>query len=350
MPDAGLDREGRFVAGLGALAFDGFDQGAFFAADVAAGADKNFQVEVEIGAQDFFAEQAGAIAAANFLAEDFFLEMVFVADIEDAFFRAADESGQDHAFDDQVRKMGEDEAVLDGAGLAFVGVADDVFFGPWLFADQIPLHAGGETGAAHAAEFGGFEFSERAVPIFGGGELAGYAVLLVVGVGVGGALHAGVVEVRGFQRVAAKGAVYDLFGAGGGDVGENLIIDGSGWGVIAAAQAGDVANQDFLRAGGGEAMFQVGAQVAGAVEVAAHVGADADIGCGRRGQMKMGVEAGDAVNLIQGRAGALRQSFQLRLRQEAIAQLYGPQVVEDHGVPSRVKGAERFPRTPYSAK
>ena len=89
-------------------------------------------------------------------------------------------------------------------------------------------------------------------------------------------------------------------------------------------------------------MLEIGAEIAGAVEVAAHVGADADVGFGGRSQMKMGIEAGDAVDLIEGRAGALRQSFKLRLRQEAIAQLYGPQVVEDHGVPSRVKGAERF--------
>ena len=66
-------------------------------------------------------------------------------------------------------------------------------------------------------------------------------------------------------------------------------------------------------------MLEIGAEVAGAVEVAAHVGADADVGFRGRGQMKMRIEAGDAVNLIERRAGALRQSFELRLRQKAIA-------------------------------
>ena len=77
--------------------------------------------------------------------------VIFVADIEDASLGAGDETGEDHAFDDEMREVGEDEAVLDGAGLAFVGVADDVFHGIGLLANQVPLHAGGKARAAHAA-------------------------------------------------------------------------------------------------------------------------------------------------------------------------------------------------------
>ena len=84
-------------------------------------------------------------------------------------------------------------------------------------------------------------------------------------------------------------------------------------------------------------MLEVEAQVGRAVEVAAHVRADANVGFGRRSQVKMRVEAGDAVDLIERGARALRKSFELGLRQKAVAQLDGPQVVEDHSAPSRVK-------------
>src|SRR5258708_19441585 len=54
LPEADLARKGRLVARLGAMAFDGFDERAFFATDVAAGADKNFQIEIEVAAEDLF--------------------------------------------------------------------------------------------------------------------------------------------------------------------------------------------------------------------------------------------------------------------------------------------------------
>src|SRR6266849_9133623 len=54
LPQAHLSGEGRFISGFGAVAFDGFDQGAFLAADITAGADKNFQIEIHVAAQDSF--------------------------------------------------------------------------------------------------------------------------------------------------------------------------------------------------------------------------------------------------------------------------------------------------------
>ena len=58
VPKAIRARKGRLVARLGALAFDGFKQRGFFAADIAAGADEDFKIEIEIAAQNVLAEQS----------------------------------------------------------------------------------------------------------------------------------------------------------------------------------------------------------------------------------------------------------------------------------------------------
>src|SRR5260370_31608624 len=145
-----LSGELSLVGRYGAICHYGYDDRTFVATDLSAGADKNFHVVVEIAAKDFLSQKPGAIAAANLFAEDFFLKMIFVADVEDAAFRSGDQARYDHALDEQVRQVGHDEAVLDGAGLAFVGVANDISHRIGLFADKIPLHAGGKSGAAHA--------------------------------------------------------------------------------------------------------------------------------------------------------------------------------------------------------
>ena len=46
--------------------------------------------------------------------------------------------------------------------------------------------------------------------------------------------------------------------------------------------------------------------------------------------MKMGIKAGDAVNLIQGRLGALGKRLELRLWQKTVTSLNSAKVVEDH--------------------
>ena len=46
----------------------------------------------------------------------------------------------------------------------------------------------------------------------------------------------------------------------------------------------------------------------------------------------MGIKAGDAVNLIQGRTGSLRKRLKLRLWQKTVPSLNSAKVVEDHCV------------------
>src|SRR5216683_514801 len=299
LPQADLTGEGWLIARLGAMTFDGFDQRALFATDIAAGANKNFQVVIEIAAEDFFSEKPCSIATANLFAEDFFLQMVLVANIKDAALRAGHQPGDDHAFDQQMRQIGHDEAVLDGAGLAFVRVADNVFDRIGLFADEIPLHAGGKSGAAHAFQFGSLKLCEHVVPRERLNEFAHDAVFFAVAIRIGFAHDACLFGMRLVHIIAAYRAAGELLGMRCRDIRENVIVDGNRGRMIAAAQAGDVPNLHIFRSRIGEATLQIGAQFASAIEAAAHVRANANFGFGRRHEMKMGIKTRNAVDLIK---------------------------------------------------
>src|SRR5437016_348912 len=337
LPETDLPRKRRLVARLGAMAFNGLDERAFLTAYVAAGADKNFEIIIDVAAQDFFSEEASAVAAANLLAKDFFLEMIFVADIENAALRAGHQAGDDHAFDEEMRQVSHDEAVLDRAGLAFIGVADNVFHGIGLFANKIPLHAGGKSGPAHAFQFRGFELCEDIVPGLGWDELADDIVPFILAIWVGLAGYAGRLGVRLVNLFAADSTAGDPFGMRGGDIREDVIVDGNCGSMIAAAETGDVSNLYIFWPPIDEAALEIGAQLRSAVEMAAHVGTDANLRFGRRYEMKMGIETRDAVDLIERRLGAMRKTLKFRFGQETVAKLDGPKVVEDHGAPSRAK-------------
>ena len=67
--------------------------------------------------------------------------------------RHAHRVGRDrHALDDDVRVEHQDVAVLAGAGLAFVGVADEVLGTRELARHEAPFEPGGKAGAAAATQ------------------------------------------------------------------------------------------------------------------------------------------------------------------------------------------------------
>ena len=65
-----------------------------------------------------------------------------------------------HAFDQRMRVVADDVAVLERARLAFVGIADEVFLARELARHEAPLQAGRETGAAAAAQAGGLQVGD----------------------------------------------------------------------------------------------------------------------------------------------------------------------------------------------
>jgi hypothetical protein len=79
-----------------------------------------------------------------------------------------------------------------------------------------------------------------------------------------------------------------------------MIIHDDRRGLIASAEAGDVADANLFCVGALKSGIERGADLVGSAEMAAHVGADADIYSRRRAQVKMRIEAGHGVNLTHG--------------------------------------------------
>ena len=80
------------------------------------------------------------------------------AAVDVAFFGADGVAAQHHAFEQAVRVALDDGAVHEGAGVAFVGVADDVLDVARGLGGEFPLEAGQEAGAATAAQAGVLDF------------------------------------------------------------------------------------------------------------------------------------------------------------------------------------------------
>src|SRR5688572_3388922 len=152
LPQSLLTRKRRLVARLGAFAFKGFEQRRLFTANVAAWTDEYFQLERQIRSKDTRAKQAFGVTPPDLRFENVLLLLVLVSDVKDALPRAHRQPAEDHALDEQVRRVRHDVTVFDGARLALVGVADDVLLRAWLIAHQLPLHAGRETGAAQTPQ------------------------------------------------------------------------------------------------------------------------------------------------------------------------------------------------------
>ena len=148
--------EGRLDAGHAALAFEGLHQGGLFADFVGAGAGLGDDVEVDARAEDVLAEEAFFVGFGDGALDDLEQVAVLAAQVDEAQLRPDGEAGDHGALDDRVRVLEEDDVVLAGAGLGFVAVDEHVLGLFRLLGHEAPLHAGGEAGAAAAAQPGGF--------------------------------------------------------------------------------------------------------------------------------------------------------------------------------------------------
>ena len=120
------DRERRAGLGFAGQAFAGRDERPFLAADIGAGAELEADVEVEaLDAEDVLAEHAAGPAVGQDLLDQLAQIDVLAPQIEDAFAGADGTRRDGHALDEQVGPFGQQHAVLERAGLALVGVADD---------------------------------------------------------------------------------------------------------------------------------------------------------------------------------------------------------------------------------
>ncbi len=80
---------------------------------------------------------------------------IFRADIDETLRRASGDRGDGHAFDQRERVAFHQHAVGEGAAVAFVGVADDVFLVRFDARHRAPFDAGRKARAAATAQAGG---------------------------------------------------------------------------------------------------------------------------------------------------------------------------------------------------
>ena len=144
----------RLQARLALLAFQAFEQRGFFAADISAGAmmDENVDIPAVLVV---LAEKTRIVAFVDRGLQRFALADIFAAHVDIAGVGAHGEAGDHAAFDQRMRIVAHDIAVLAGAGLGFVGIDDEVMRTTVAFLrHEGPLEAGREACAAATAQAG----------------------------------------------------------------------------------------------------------------------------------------------------------------------------------------------------
>src|SRR3989442_12784929 len=348
LPQAHNSGKRRFVSRFRTMSLDGFDQRAFFAANISARTDKHAQLKFASAAKNIFSEQSSPIAAPNLFTKDFFLQMIFMPYIKNSLRRTRHESRKNHSLHKQVRKLRHDKPIFDRARLALVGVANDIFFRPRLLANQIPFHGSRESRAAHTAQFCFLQQRQHAIPVLRRDRRAKRSVLFRICIRIGRASHTRLLRVTVVKFITTQRRTDHGLRVIGSNIRKDMIIHRDRRRLVAAAEARDIADFHFTAPRIRKTPFNIGAQFACAIQVTAHVRTYADFRSRWRGEMKMRIKASYAVNLVQRRPRARRQRFQLRLGQKPVAKLDSPQVVEDHCAASRKKSAKRRNMMPPS--
>ena len=145
----------RPVARIALAPLERGQQARRFAADVGAGAAVDDDVEREGAAGDALAEPAGRVGFLHRLGDAPPRQVELAADVDEGMAHLQRVGRDRHRFDQQVRRVLEDPAVLEGARLALVGVGAEVVRLPVVEADHAPLAAGRERRAAMAEDAGG---------------------------------------------------------------------------------------------------------------------------------------------------------------------------------------------------
>ena len=155
----------RADAGLAALALDRVDQRRLLAADEGPGAQADFQVEIEARAEDVLAQQAPLAALLDRPLDPLDGHRIFGADVEEALLGADGEAADDHPLDHVQRIALQHAAVHERAGIALVGVADEVAGRVGGLGAHLPLLPGGISAAAAAAELRAGDFLDHPLRI-----------------------------------------------------------------------------------------------------------------------------------------------------------------------------------------
>ena len=203
MPKALVNRKWRLVTRFGALAFNGFNKRSLFSANISPRAYEDAEIEIQIRTKDVLAQKPIFITSIDLVLAGVFRMLVLVSDVENAFVRAGNETANDHPFDEQMRQVLHDEAILDRSRLALIGVADYVLFIVGTIADYLPFVSGGESGSAHTAQAARFQLRDDPGEVSGLNQAIQNAILRSADVRIGMELLAQPFRTCVRQRFAA---------------------------------------------------------------------------------------------------------------------------------------------------
>lgn len=147
-------REWRLEAGIATLAFEAFEQGGLLAADVGTRPDLHVAIVVEAAAENVLAEQSGGVSLVNRLFEDAQDVEILAPNVDVRSPCPQRKAAGYHPFDEQVRDALHQVAVLESAGFALVGIADEVAWHSLRLGQEAPLHARREARTAPAPQAG----------------------------------------------------------------------------------------------------------------------------------------------------------------------------------------------------
>ena len=135
-----------------ALALEAFQHGGLFAADIGAGAAADLEVEGFVRTLNIVAQPFRRGGGGDRLLHGGDGIGIFRADIDEALGGAGGDAGDGHALDEHEGIALHHHAVGEGAAVALVGVAADIFLVRLRVMHRLPLDAGGEARAAAAAQ------------------------------------------------------------------------------------------------------------------------------------------------------------------------------------------------------
>ena len=122
---ADIGREWRLHTRLALFAFEAFQKGGFFAADVSASTMGDIEIEIP-AVLIALADELGFIGLVDGGLEAFAFEDVFTAHIDVANMRPHRTAGDEAAFDQQMRIVAHDFAVFAGSRFRFIRIDDKI--------------------------------------------------------------------------------------------------------------------------------------------------------------------------------------------------------------------------------
>src|SRR5271165_5389706 len=161
-----LRREGRFEARLALAAFEALQEAGFFAADIGARPAMQVELEIPAGTASVLADETGLVGLVDRGLQALRLVIELAADIDVAGVNPHPDRGEKATFDQLVRVVAEDVAVLAGAGLALVSVDAEIGRAVALFRHERPFEARRKTGPATPAQPGFLDLLDDPVAAF----------------------------------------------------------------------------------------------------------------------------------------------------------------------------------------